>query len=341
MADFMEISIIDTAARCGIKFIDYGKAEMSVNCPFCNDRKRRMYLNAANNLFYCHNCNESGNSITFYAKLTGLDNKQAYKELADGGIIRSQSITHKQISDTARVPLPLSERHAVYLGLLQSLELSARHRDNLFLNRGLDDDVIERNLYRTVPSIATASEISKELTSRFPLAGVPGFYTKGRDWKMSLHKGFFIPVRSEDGLIQGLQIRLDDAKNRKYRWFSSNNRENGTPAHAWIHSANSGGDAVFITEGALKADVAAHLTGDCFIGLSGVNCISRLIPLLNNMGITKVYEALDMDKRTNQNVAISADKLHHRLAEVGIDCTPCTWDSVYKGIDDFLLSNII
>jgi len=39
MADFMEISIIDTAARCGIKFIDYGKAEMAVNCPFCDDKK--------------------------------------------------------------------------------------------------------------------------------------------------------------------------------------------------------------------------------------------------------------------------------------------------------------
>jgi len=157
---------------------------------------------------------------------------------------------------------------------------------------------------------------------------------------MSLYKGFFIPVRSVDGFIQGLQIRLDDAKNRKYRWFSSNNRENGTPAHSWIHTADSGGDAVSITEGALKADVAAHLTGDCFIGLAGANCINGLVPLLQGMGITKVYEALDMDKRMNQNVAISADKLHRRLAEAGIDCIPCVWDATYNGIDDFLLSGM-
>jgi len=340
MADFMEISIIDTAARCGIKFIDYGRAEMSVNCPFCNDRKRRMYLNAAKNLYYCHNCNEYGNAITLYAKLTGIDNKEAYRELTDGGIIRSATITHKQITNVERVPLHPPGRHAVYLGLLQSLDLSAQHRENLIINRGLDDVTIAKNLYRTVPGIADANRITEELAARFPLTGVPGFYTKNSIWMMSLNKGFFIPVRAPDGLIQGLQIRLDDAKKRKYRWFSSNNMENGTPAHSWIHTANSGGDAVFITEGALKADVAAHLSGDCFIGLSGANCINGLVPLLHDMSITKVYEAFDMDKQAKPNVATAASKLHRKLAEAGIDCIPCEWDSNYKGIDDFLLNNM-
>jgi len=338
MTDFMEISIIDTAARCGIRFVDYSKTEVTVNCPFCDDKKKHLRLNTAKNVFYCHRCGESGNSVTLYAGLTGLDNKQAYKELTGVDIIRSPSITQKRITEIERVPLPLSGRHAVYLGLLQSLDLSEKHRNNL-LNRGLDDDAIERNLYRTVPGVAAASEISKELATRFPLAGVPGFYTIDRDWKMSLHKGFFIPVRSMEGLIQGLQIRLDDAKKRKYRWFSSNSMENGTPAHSWIHTANNG-DTVFITEGALKADVAAHLTGDCFIGLSGANCINGLVPLLQGMGITKVYEAFDMDKRTNNNIAASVEKLHRRLAEAGIDCIPCTWDGHYKGIDDFLLRTV-
>ena len=340
MADFMEISIIDTAARCGIKFIDYGRAEMAVNCPFCNDNKRRMYLNAAKNLFYCHNCNEYGNAITLYAKLTGVGNKMAYHELTDGGIIRSATITHKQITNVERVPLPLSGRHAVYLRLLQSLDLSAQHRENLIINRRLDDVTIAKNLYRTVPGIADANRITEELAARFPLTGVPGFYTKNSIWRMALHKGFFIPVRSIEGLIQGLQVRLDDEKKRKYRWFSSNNMENGTPAHSWIHTANSGSNNVFITEGALKADVAAHLTGDCFIGLAGANCFNGLVPLLNGLGIAKVYEAFDMDKNANNNVAASVSKLHRRLAEAGIDCIPCTWDATYNGIDDFLLSGI-
>jgi len=339
MAGFMEISLIDTAARCGIKFIDYGRAEMAVNCPFCNDNKRRMYLNAAKNLFYCHNCNEYGNAITLYAKLIGVDTKSAYRELTDGNIIYTTAMARKHITEIERVPLPLPGRHAVYLGLLQSLELSEKHRISL-VNRGLDGAVIERNLYRTVPGIADANQITRELSGRFSLTGVPGFYTKNSIWMMSLNKGFFIPVRAPDGLIQGLQIRLDDAKKRKYRWFSSNNMKNGTPAHSWIHAANSSGDSICITEGALKADVAAHLTGDCFIGLAGANCFNGLISLLNGMGITKVYEALDMDKRTNKNITAAADKLHRRLAESDIDCIPCVWNSNYKGIDDFLLSSM-
>jgi len=298
-----------------------------------------MRINTAKNVYYCHRCNESGNSITLYAKLTGTDNKTAYRELTDGNIISSAAITRKRITDIERVPLHLPGRHAVYLGLLQSLELSEKHRISL-VNRGLDDAVIERNLYRTVPGVAAASRITKELAEHFALTGVPGFYTKNDIWRMALHKGFFIPVRSIEGLIQGLQVRLDDEKRRKYRWFSSNNRENGTPAHSWIHMANSGGNSVFITEGALKANVAAHLSGDCFIGLSGANCINGLVPLLHDMGITKVYEAFDMDKNANNNVAASVSKLHRRLAETGIDCIPCTWDATYNGIDDFLLNNI-
>jgi len=339
MADFMEISIIDVAIKCGIKLVDCGKAEVTISCPFCDDKKKHMCLNTAKNVFYCHRCGESGNAISLYAKLTGADNKVAYRELTDGGIVRTTTVTHKQITNVERVPLPLSGRHSVYTGLLQSLDLSAKHRNNL-LNRGLDADVIESNLYRTVPGIAAANRIATELATRFPLAGVPGFYTKDGIWMMSLYKGFFIPVRSADGLIQGLQIRLDDEKKRKYRWFSSSHyKENGTPAHSWIHITDSGGNAVFITEGALKADVAAHLTGDCFIGLSGANCINGLVPLLSGMGITKVYEALDMDKHTNKNVATATDKLHRRLAEVGINCIPCEWDSHCKGIDDFLLNS--
>jgi hypothetical protein len=219
------------------------------------------------------------------------------------------------------------------------LDLSAKHRENL-LNRGLDGATIAKNLYRTTPESTTANWIVKELADRFPLLGVPGFYTESNAWQMSLHKGFFIPVRSVDGLIQGLQVRLDDSNRRKYRWFSSNTMENGTSAHSWIHVANGGSDSVFITEGALKADVATHLTGDCFIGLSGANCINGLVPLLQSMGITKVYEALDMDKRTNKNVATAADKLLRRLAEAGIDCIPCEWDSNFKGIDEFLLNSM-
>ena len=335
MPDFVDIPILYAAAQCGIKIANSGKAEMTVDCPFCSDSKKHLRLNTAKNVYHCHRCNESGNSITLYAKLTGTDNKTAYRELTAGSVIYP-TVKHKDIID--RVPLPLVERHAVYSELLHSLNLSAKHRNNL-LSRGLDGSVIERNLYRTVPDKAAANRIAKYLSPRFQLTGVPGFYTKDRTWRMVPHQGFFIPVRSIDGKIQGLQIRLDDAQHRKYRWFSSIDKENGTPAQSWIHTANSGGDAILITEGALKADVAAHMTGDCFIGLAGVNSVNGLVPLLNNMGADRVYEAFDLDKHTNMNVVAAAGNIRRTLAEAGIICIPCVWDCNYKGIDDYLLSS--
>ena len=305
MPDFVEIPILEAAARCGIRIINSGKAEITVNCPFCDDRKKHLRLNTAKNVYHCHRCNESGNAITLYAKLSGSDNKTAFYELTAGKIIRP-TVIQKKASDTIySVPLPLAERHAVYTELLNNLHLSAKHRSNL-LNRGLDNNIIERNQYRTVPDRAAANNIAKNLSVQYRLAGVPGFYTKNKAWGIMLNKGLFIPVRSVDGLIQGLQVRLDDTQHRKYRWFSSNHKPNGTQAHSWIHVTKSGGSDVFITEGALKADVAAHLTGDCFIGLAGVNSVNGLVSLLSSMGVTKVYEALDMDKSTNSNVAAAA-----------------------------------
>ena len=337
MADFVDIPILESMERCGIKFAYSGKTEITINCPFCNDKKKRMRLNINKNQYYCHHCTEGGNAITLYAKLSGIDNKTAFYELIAGNITHP-TVIHKKASDTIkRVPLPLAERHAVYSEFLLNLSLSAKHKENL-LKRGLCDEIIIKNQYRTTPDYITANRIAEELAIRFSLTGVPGFYTKDKSWRMALYKGLFIPVRSIDGMIQGLQIRLDDTKKRKYRWFSGNQKENGTPANSWIHTVNSGGSDVFISEGALKADVAAHLTGDCFIGLSGANSVNGLVPLLKSIGVNKVYEALDMDKYTNKNVATAASNIHKKLAAECIHCIPCVWDCNFNGIDDYLMS---
>ncbi len=37
-----------------------------------------------------------------------------------------------------------------------------------------------------------------------------GLYTKNKVWTLAGPKGFLIPVRDKDGLIQGIKIRLDD-----------------------------------------------------------------------------------------------------------------------------------
>ena len=124
--------------------------------------------------------------------------------------------------------------------MLSFLTLSDKHRENL-LERGLSDERIERNGYRSMPETPQARRLLAKLVgSSHDLLGIPGFYTRDAQWTVAGPNGFLIPVRNQDGLIQGLKIRLDDADKpgRKYRWLSSRDRhlENGTRSYSWIKS---------------------------------------------------------------------------------------------------------
>ena len=48
---------------------------------FCSGIESTMKLNTTNNSFICDNCQESGYSISLYAKCKHISNKLAYKEL--------------------------------------------------------------------------------------------------------------------------------------------------------------------------------------------------------------------------------------------------------------------
>ena len=334
MMDLIEISVIRSAERCGIRINDSSKIEVPVDCPFCNDSKQHMSLNTIKNVFRCNRCGESGNSITLYSRLTGCTTKEAYRELVGEGVNNQEFTTKRE-----REPNSIMDRHEVYTALLDMLTLSEYHRGNL-MNRGLDMATIDKNMYRTAPIKSEADKIVETLSSKYNLLGIPGFYTNHDKWNMVLQTGLFIPVRDKGGYIQGLQIRLDDERDRKYRWFSSRFKDNGTRAYSWIHVTNaSTGRDVFITEGALKADVATYLSGDrdCFVGLSGVSGTYGLTSLLVSINVNRVYEAFDMDKRTNRHVAMAAERLRYELAGAGIACTTYEWDEGRKGVDDHLL----
>ena len=54
------------------------------------------------------------------------------------------------------------------------------------------------------------------------LVGIPGFYVDdGGYWNIAGYSGLLVPYCDKSGLIQGMQIRLDDENkpDRKYRWL--------------------------------------------------------------------------------------------------------------------------
>ena len=137
--------------------------------------------------------------------------------------------------------------------MLDHLELSPQHKADL-LARGLTEARIARNQYRTLPQgDGPRRLLAGMLADFYDLEGVPGFYTDEQNcWNISGYSGLLVPSRNKDGLIQGLQIRLDgetDAK-RKYRWLSSRGRNCGVRSLSWLHvTGNIHAKTAYLTEG--------------------------------------------------------------------------------------------
>ena len=104
---------------------------------------------------------------------------------------------------------------------------------------------------------------------------------------------------------------------------------------------------MFVTEGALKADIASALSGRTFIAVAGTGCIDSLkepFEIIKRNGVSKVYEALDMDKTVNENVARASRKLMCLIKKFGFKTKMTRWKwgknspKENKGIDDMLLN---
>ncbi|TCO68211.1 DUF3854 domain-containing protein [Caldanaerobacter subterraneus] len=342
-----DLDILDVAKRLRIRILRRASSEEYIaRCPFCGDSKNpehgHLYLNVSKNVYYCVRCGEGGDAVNLYAELRNIDTREAYKELMEENItplVLKEKVQKKKHNPVA----PIETRDKVYRAFLDKLTLKEQHLRNL-LKRGLSWEETAKNLYKSLPEEPQQRwEICRELIKEgYNLKGIPGFYQREKDgekyWDFVDYKGFLIPVKDVQGRIQGFQIRLDEEeKGRKYLWFSSRNKLNGTPAHAWqgVHGGPS--KVVIVTEGPLKADVAHYLSRYTFVSVPGVTAIKGIEIVLKQLGAKKVYIAFDMDILTNPAVQKARKRLENKLVEAGFEVRTKTWDSRYKGIDDYLL----
>ena len=351
MKQYEKIPIVDAARRCGIALDSrtLRHREVEATCPFCHDHgpgKYHLSLNTATDQYRCTLCGAHGNSVTLYARLMGVSNREAYHALAREGKVYPMPRQKASAKDAERRPLPLERRHEAYTAMLDHLTLLDKHRDNL-LERGLSGERIERNQYRSMPETDAGRRLLAALlrSCGHELLGLPGFRTYYGDWTITGPKGFLIPVRNKNGLIQGMKIRLDDADkpNRKYRWLSSRDLPNGTRSYSYIHvTGDTTQKRAFLTEGPLKGDVASYLARDAlFVCVGGVNAIRGLKKTLMGLGVSRVVEAMDMDQMTNPDVRNAVLAMRREVQAIkGLKYTKYTWDPAYKGIDDYLLSRV-
>ena len=188
------------------------------------------------------------------------------------------------------------------------------------------------------------------------MQGVPGFYQDdaGR-WTINFGSrtaGILLPAIGMDGLICGMQIRLDTPlrhrddppgkSGAKYIWLSSVSKPHGVTSGSPLHFVGEPfAKTVYVTEGLLKADIAHCLTGRSFVAVAGVNSLNGLESALRCMaqnGTKLVVEAYDMDKSENEYVADAAEKVQQIAHTAGLQSTSLVWNTAYKGIDDWQLA---
>ena len=53
------------------------------DCPICGDRRGKMNVNFAKNIWRCNYCGEYGGMLALYAKVYGISSSDAYREICD------------------------------------------------------------------------------------------------------------------------------------------------------------------------------------------------------------------------------------------------------------------
>lgn len=357
--------IMDVAELLHLRIRRRQTNSVYTDCPFCGDNRGKMNINFVKNVWRCNYCDEHGGMIALYAKVYGISNSDAYREICEalqtGLPAPDYTVTAFSPNEKATAAqsemASIQEIHQTLSLLFGMLTLSKKHREHLQTVRGLTDEQIERLGYKSTPPFYLGRSLAERLQKQgCKVQGVPGFYI-GKDDKWTINfnsitAGILIPARGIDGMLRGAQIRLDvplkdkdgdpDKDGTKYLWLASSSKNLGVTSGSPVHFVgNPFARAIYVTEGLLKADIAHMLTGRSFIAVAGANNVSKLDPLfalLAQNGTELVVEAQDMDKYRNAMVDKGASKIYLMARRHGLECRRLTWDPNYKGIDDWQLA---
>ncbi|MFL6333814.1 MAG: DUF3854 domain-containing protein [Pyrinomonadaceae bacterium] len=245
---------------------------------------------------------------------------------------------------------PVEHIEGIYAILLCGyLTLKDEHRRQLRA-RGLTDGEIIRLNFKSTPHPMAGDCIVQALAD-YGLEGVPGFYFERDRWRLAEQRpGFFIPIKSAEGRLVGLQVRRADVSDGrgKYVWFSSNGKHLGVSSGAPVHYANwhllaDGASQVLVTEGALKANVIACLSGLPVIGVAGVSNFGADFATklkANFPAVREVVIAYDRDLMEKPQVYDALLRLSAQLERERFRVKVRTWPTQYKGLDDYLAAQI-
>lgn len=360
-SDTFPFGIADVVELLGLTVRRRLPSSLYLNCPFCGDLRGRLNVNTDKNVWRCNRCGAAGGMLALYARYNCTGNADAYREICEA---LGRYTPRPRVNDCIGVKPEQNARaapqeiHQTYSLLLSMLPLTPTHKAHLLSpRRGLTEEQIARFGFKSTPPAFLCRSYAERLRRQgCTLQDVPGFYTDnaGR-WTINFGSrtaGILLPAVGMDGLICGMQIRLDTSLRRrddppgksgaKYIWLSSIGKPHGVTSGSPLHFVGEPfAKTVYVTEGLLKADIAHCLTGRSFVAVAGVNSLNGLESALRCMeqnGTKLVVEAYDMDKLENEYVASAAEKVQQIAHAAGLQSTSLVWNTACKGIDDWQLA---
>jgi len=337
----------------------HGKSSYYAPCPHCDrsglKKDKHLNISLVKNVFRCARCGWNGGIFDLYSyytntprdkvrdelkRIIGIGKDDAGDSKRSGGSVIANA--HAQQAFIESPAADITTRHTVYSALLSMISLAPDHMRKL-ISRGLPEQAILQNEYRTTPVVG-GKALAKQIQAKgHSLIGVPGFYKDSGGWTfISMWRGILIPVRDIQGRIQGLQVRRDNQEKRKYRWVSSADIEgstNGCGAEGWIHLAGPVRERILLIEGPLKADIVHHLTGQTVLAIPGVNSLRHLEAVLVDLvehGVRHIMTAFDMDFLKNPHVQNGYAELVNLLGRMDLTFGTYLWRPDYNGLDDFV-----
>ena len=248
----------------------------------------------------------------------------------------ADSETFPQAVGLAR-PERLNRVYSAWLKLLPW-----KHQEHM-LGRGMGREEQDRRGYRSYSlDPLGACDLARELVARVgEPEGVPGFYPTKRGWSFYAPRGILIPVKDREGRIVALKVRRDDPDaRRRYQLVSSVRRRGGAspglPAHWAFPKTLKRPDILGVTEGEIKADIAADRLGIVFVSAPGVSNWRAILPVPT----AKVAIFYDQDEKAGVRRIVERHKkmLADNLKKSGVKVCLAEWNPVYKGIDDALVA---
>ncbi len=335
-ADYQEvkehINILNVAYHLCLELYEDRGVEVKAICPFCgynkNSKTPTLILNPNTNRYHCMRCKKKGYSIGLYANVRGINQKQAYRELLEKECF-GENKSRIEISPINMIA-DIEVRDAVYREFLNMLKLESSHRGYLE-KLGLLKSSIKNGLYRSLPkNYIKRRLVAYNLSKKYNLCGIPGVYQEEDfNWCFTGISGILIPVFDENGLIQGLSIKLDKEFNSsKEIWFSSNDKINGTAARNWILKGNfqKNTDNIIITNNLLLGN---------FIRENSDNAIIAFQNITNSYMILKQIERAHINNITFVIREEDKDDTEHIISQIIEDLEPLKYNFEIKYIDNF------